>query len=250
MRLCAYPGAMEGHADVEGSVMATGVASVRGVVLLADVFLGAVRRPVVFGCGLCNVVGLAAFEPADTFEAVLFGAIRVLLGEADFAGAALTRFGFLAAAGFAAPRLTAVGPFRAGEALDEILEGGLRRALATAVGRLWAFGVTPSACCRAQRARCAAAILAFPSALIVRRLGGLNSPRLEFVALFLEPLGRPRLGAVSGVRSLGTATAISSPPSKLRTCVRREISSLIAERISVVFIPTEYGNEERRGRNL
>ena len=93
-------------------------------------------KPVCYGCGLCNVVGLAAFEPADTFEAVLFGAIRVLLEEADFAGAALTRLDFLAAAGFAAPRLTAVGPFRAGEALDETLEGGLRRALATAVGRI------------------------------------------------------------------------------------------------------------------
>ena len=224
--------------------MATGVASVRGVVLLADFFLSAVRRPVGFGCGLFDVVGLGAFEPADTFDAVLFGAIGVLLGEADFASAALTRFGFLAAAGFAAPRLTVAGPFRAGEDLGEIVEGGLRRALATAVGRFWAFGVTPSACCRAQRARCAAAILAFPSGLIVRRLGRLNSPGLKLVALFLEPLGRPRLGAVSGVRSLGTATAVSSPPSKLRTCVRREISSLIAERISVVFIPNRIRDEE------
>ena len=231
-------------------VAATGAVTVRGVVLLeTGAFLGAVRRPVVLGCGLFTVVRSAVFDPADTFAAVFFGAIRVLLGVADLAGAALTRFGLLADAGFAATRF-AVGPFRAGEDLDEIVEGGLRRALATAVGRFWAFGVTPSACCRAQRARCAAAILAFPSGLIVRRLGGLNSPRLEFVALFLEPLGRPRLGAVSGVRSLGTATAVSSPPSKLRTCVRREISSSIAERISFVFIPTEYGNEERRGRNL
>ena len=72
------------------------------------------------------------------------------------------------------PRLTAVGPFRAGEALDETLEA-MRRALATAVDLFLALGVT-SAFCRAQRARCAAAILAFPSGLIVRRLGGLNSP--------------------------------------------------------------------------
>ena len=225
--------------------MPPGEVSVREIALLGTgVFPGAGRGRVVFGFELFTAVRFTAFDPVATFEAIFFGAKRVPLRVADLSGAALTTFGFLAGAGCAATRLTAVGPFRTGEALDEILEGVLRRALATTTDLFSAFDVATSACCRAQRARCAAATLAFPSGLIVRRLGGLNSLGLKLVALFLEPLGRPRLGAVSGVRSLGTATAVSSPPSKLRTCVRREISSLIAERISFVFIPNRIRDEE------
>ena len=53
------------------------------------------------------------------------------------------------------------------------------RALAAAVDLFSDLDVTPSACGRAQRARCAAAILAFPSGLILRRFGGLNSLGLK-----------------------------------------------------------------------
>ena len=120
------------------------------------VFLGAVRGRVVFGCELFAAVRFTVCDPAATFEAVFFDAIRVLLGVAAFAGAALTRLGFLAGAGFAAAPLTAVGPFRTGAALDEILEGGLRRALATAVDLFSAFGghhfrVLPCPTCALRR---------------------------------------------------------------------------------------------------
>jgi len=166
---------------------------------------------------------------------------------ADFAGEALTLFGCLAGACFVPALLTAVfWRFGTEEALYELLEEGLRRAAVTAFEFFWAFGITTSACCRAQRARCAAAILAFPSGLIVRRLGELNSLGLKLIALFLEPFGRPRLGAVSGARRSGRATAVSSPPSKLRICVRREIFSSMAERISAVFISTQ-NTTPRRG---
>ena len=78
-------------------------------------------------CAL-GAVCFTIYDPAATFDAIFFGATRVLVGLADFARAAFTRFGFLVGAGFAGTRSTAVGPFCTGEALDEILEGGLRRA--------------------------------------------------------------------------------------------------------------------------
>ena len=165
----------------------------------------------------------------------------------DFAGAALTWFGFLAWAGFVPALLTAVfGRFTPEEALDELFEGGLTRAAGPAVDFFWDLGATASACCRAQRARCAAAILAFPSGLIVGRLGTLNSLGSKLVALFLDPFGRPRRRAVPGVRRSETTAAVSSPPSKLRTCVRREISSSMAERISAVFISAQNTTLRRR----
>ncbi len=100
--------------------------------LKTGVFLGAVRGRAAFGCELFALVPFTICDPPAKFEAVFFGAPRVLLGVADVAGAALTRFGFLAGAGFAAARLTGIGPFRTSAALDEVLAGELRPALATA----------------------------------------------------------------------------------------------------------------------
>ena len=51
--------------------------------------------------------------------------------------------------------------------------------------------------CLAHRARCAAAIRSLPAADIVRRFGA-NSSGLKLVALFVEPLGRPRRFASLG----------------------------------------------------
>ena len=209
----------------------------------SGVFPNTVRARTVFGCGLFKADRFTAFEPVATFEAVFFGAIRVLLGVADLAVTALTGFGFLEGAAFAPPLPVADRRFGAGVALDELLAGGPTRAVMPALDFFWTFDMPASACCRAQRARCAAAILAFPSELIARRLGALNSLGIKLVDLFLEPFGRPRLGAVPEARR--PATAGSSPPSKLRTCVRREISSSMAKRISAECICTQNTTSHR-----
>ncbi len=200
----------------DSAVLPDGVSDSEIALLETGVFLGEVRARIVFGCWFFKAVRFTAFDPAATFEAVFFGATRVLLGVAGFTGA-LTGFGFLGGADFAPALLVADRCFGAGVALDELLAGGPTRAVVPAVGFFGAFSIPTSACCRAQRARCAAAILAFASGLIARRLGAPSSLGLKLALLFLEPFGRPRLGAISGLWRPATTTAGSSPPSKLLT---------------------------------
>jgi len=234
-------------AGAEDSFVPLGGVSVWEIAWLeSGVFLDAVRDRIVFACGLFKAARFTGFDPAASFEAVFFGTTRALLGVADFAGATLAGFGFLGGAGFAPALLVGDRRFGAGVVLDELLAGGPTRAAVPAVDFFWVFDTPTSECCRAQRARCAAATLAFPSGLIPPRLGALTSLGVKLVPLFLEPFGRPRLGAVLGARRPATAPAGSSPPSKLRTCVRREISSSMAEDFGGVHFNPEYDTAPRR----
>ncbi len=139
---------------------------------------------------------VVAFCCTATFEGVFFTAAAVLLGGTGFAGAFLSGFDFVAAEAFVPACFDPVGPFAAGEALAEVFAGEVTLAASLMDEPLDAGVAASVPCCRAQRARCAAAILAFPSGLMVRRLGWPNLLGLKLVALSLEPFGRPRLDGV------------------------------------------------------
>jgi len=206
------------------------------------------------------VRGVAAFRPAF-FEAIVlaptvcpavisdavFDAIAVLPRTTDFPGAFFTGFDFPAAEALAPASFTGIVRFVAGSALDNSSAGAFARAGLLAAELFDAGLVASAPCFRAQRARCAAAILAFPSGLIARRFGRSNPLGLKLVASFLEPPGRPRLGAVPNETRSAEDPVVLSPPSRLRACVRRAISPSIAARISVMFIPTRL--RQRTTRN-
>lgn len=184
------------------------------------------------------VVLVATFCPIAPFEAVLFTATAVLLRVTNFASVFFIDGDFLAAGDFAPAFVGEIGRVGAGEALDELLAATFTRT-ALPAAELFAAGAAASVPgCRAHRARCAAAILAFPSGLMVLRFGRLNSLGSMRVALLLDPSGRPRLAAVLDATCSLEEPIVLSPPSKLRACVRRAISPSINARISVVFIRT------------
>ncbi len=189
---------------------------------------------------------VVAFCRTATFEGVFFTAAAVLLEATGFARAFLSGFEFVAAEAFVPACFDPVGRFATGEALAEVFAGDVTLAAFLMDEPLEAGVAASVPCCRAQRARCAAAILAFPSGLMARRFGKLNSLALKLVTLFLEPCGRPRPGEVLGSARSVEEPVLFSPPSRLRTCLRRAISPSIVERMSVVFIPNRIRDLKRR----
>ena len=168
--------------------------------------------------------GFAVVFFADVLLLAAFLASTALAGPADVVSDL--------AAGFFARALVFFVP---GLCLEDLVA-----AVFAVVGRLVVTAAFPF--WLPPRARCAAAIRFLPAAVKVRRFGA-NSSGLKLVALFFEPLGRPRrVGSLDpmereAVRLVAPAEEPSAPaPSRSRTCVRRVISVSIAAMSSVAFM--------------
>lgn len=98
----------------------------------------------------------------------------------------------------------------------------------------------------AQRSRCAAAIRALPSGLILPRFGGMGGD-----GLLVDPFGRPGR-FFSGAPALFSVAP--SPATALRSCCKRLISASSARMISFVFInilssPSYPANRQETGES-